>query len=756
MSGHRSLGTHGVFSGFVLVACVLFIAACSEPRPAVSAAGGGGGSSGSKACTLCHGDATRLPTSTNPQLPAAPPNGTNGETSTSSRAVGAHLLHLQDGALRPAIACTECHVVPTSTTHSNGTAEVTFGALARTGGKNPSWSGTTCSNVYCHGSFTGGNPSYAPNWTSPAATTCGTCHALPPAAPHPQNNDCSTCHAGYTLTSVNPSLHLNGTVDVSALGCTACHGTTGVNAAPPVDTTGGSATTLVSVGAHQAHVASTLRTAIACTECHGAASASYTTTHSDGTVQVSFGTLSNTGTTTTWNRTNASCAASYSHGGTTAVLGGTGTTPVWTTVNGTYKACTSCHGNPPALSATTHHPANAACASCHGAGYTNAAVTGAALSTHVNGTVNKPANGCTACHGVLAGTGGAAVANTSATSAPGYNASAVDTAGNTAATFAGVGAHQAHLTGTRWRSTAIACSECHTVPASADVAHATGVGSGGARATMVFGTLAKTGLGTTASYAGSATAAGGSTAGTCSNVYCHGAFTGSGVTSSLSWTGGAAAANCGTCHGNPPPAPHSTSTACGSCHTGYTSTTVNATAHLNGTVDVANLSCTSCHGGVNAAPPVDTTGGSATTLVSVGAHQAHVASTLRTAMACTECHGAASATYTTSHSDGTVQVSFGTLSNTGTATVWNRTNASCAASYCHGGTTAVLGGTGTTPVWTTVNGTYKACTSCHGNPPALSSTTHHPANAACASCHGTGYTNSAVTGAALSTHVNGT
>jgi hypothetical protein len=43
----------------------------------------------------------------------------------------------------------------------------------------------------------------------------------------------------------------------------------GLNAAPPVDTRGASATTLVSVGAHQAHVAATLRPAIACTECHG-------------------------------------------------------------------------------------------------------------------------------------------------------------------------------------------------------------------------------------------------------------------------------------------------------------------------------------------------------------------------------------------------------------------------------------------------------------------------------------------------------
>ena len=422
---------------------------------------------------------------------------------------------------------------------------------------------------------------------------------------------------------------------------------------------------------------------------------------------------------------------------------------MWTTVNGTFKACASCHGNPPALNATTHHPANPSCATCHGAGYTSTTV---AAATHVNGTVNLSRTGCTLCHGDLAQTG---VAATSAASAPGFNATSADSTGATAATVAGVGAHAAHLEGTRWRGTALACNECHTVPAAADVAHATGTGTGGARATVIFGTLARTGGITTATYAGSTTAANGTAAGTCSNTYCHGNFAGSGATGAISWTGGVAAASCGTCHGSPPPAPHVQNSACGSCHSGYTATSVNAATHINGTVEVNGASCTTCHGtaGVNAAPPVDSTGGSATTLVSVGAHQAHVASTLRPAIACTECHGAASAGYTTAHSDGIVQTSFGTLSNQGTTTVWTRASGTCASNYCHGGTTAVAGGTGTTPVWTTVNGTFKACASCHGDPPALNATTHHPRNTACGACHGTGYTATTVV---QGTHVDGT
>ena len=37
-------------------------------------------------------------------------------------------------------------------------------------------------------------------WTSPAATSCGTCHGVPPSAPHAQNADCAMCHTGYTST----------------------------------------------------------------------------------------------------------------------------------------------------------------------------------------------------------------------------------------------------------------------------------------------------------------------------------------------------------------------------------------------------------------------------------------------------------------------------------------------------------------------------------------------------------------------------
>ena len=130
-------------------------------------------------CSSCHGDPARANTTLNPRLSAAPPRGSKGETAVSTRAVGAHALHLKAGNT---FACTECHVVPTSTTHANGTAEIAFGTLAGTGAASPAWNGSTCSNVYCHGSFTGGNTAYAPTWTNPAATPAAPATASRP--PH--------------------------------------------------------------------------------------------------------------------------------------------------------------------------------------------------------------------------------------------------------------------------------------------------------------------------------------------------------------------------------------------------------------------------------------------------------------------------------------------------------------------------------------------------------------------------------------------
>jgi len=586
------------------------------------------------ACSSCHGDSTRADTALNPQFSAAPPKGSKAETATSSRAVGAHALHLKDGNF---LACTECHVLPNSTSHSNGTAEIAFGPLARTGGASPSWNGTTCSNVYCPGSFTGGNGSYAPAWTAPVTASCGTCHGLPPVAPHPQNADCSACHTGYTATWINPSLHLNGKLDVSALGCTACHGdsartATTINpnlpAAPPKDTGGNSATAARGVGAHQRHlVAGPLTAGVACNEWHAVPTS---TSHSNGTVDVQFGALSKTGAVSPiWN--GSGCSASYCHGN--FRNGNTTYVPTWTVV--AANKCGTCHGTTANPAPGGTHPGVAAtsCGTCH-TGYTGTTVN---LTNHMNGTVevtsNHPAGwnagnqhgyqanltglaGCKGCHGTdLAGgtsgvsctachtTNGFATWATNCTFCHGNRTTGrqsppVDIQGRSVATNVSVGRHDKHVASTLM--TPIACTECHvarTTSVITDTAHVDGNGI----AEVTFGTIAKTG-GKTPVYARtSATASG------CSATYCHGNFTGgsdaSGTRAALSWVS-ATAMTCTSCHGAPPSTgKHQThqqgkATNCQHCHsgiatgTGYPSANAalvpaGVTLHVNGAKNLA-------------------------------------------------------------------------------------------------------------------------------------------------------------------------
>ena len=334
MSGRRSTSTHLLVSALILACSAAIVSGCSEPRPAASSAGGGDGGGGSKACTLCHGDENRLATTTNPQLPAAPPKGSNGEIDVSTRAVGAHQLHLQDGAVRSAVACAECHVVPTIAAHANGKVDLAFGTLATTGGAVPLWNGSSCSASYCHGGFAGGNATNAPVWTQARASSCGTCHGLPPAAPHPDvgtGSNCGSCHTGYTATTVNLTTHMDGKVDVANLTCSSCHGDstradTTLNprfsAAPPKGSKGETATTSRAVGAHALHLKD--GTSFACTECHVVPTS---TSHSNGTAEIAFGTIAATGgTSPAWN--GATCSNVYCHG---SFTGGNRTyAPTWT------------------------------------------------------------------------------------------------------------------------------------------------------------------------------------------------------------------------------------------------------------------------------------------------------------------------------------------------------------------------------------------------------------------------------------------
>src|SRR5262249_6676376 len=129
--------------------------------------------------------------------------------------------------------------------------------------------------------------------------------------------------------------------------------------------------------------------------------------------------------------------------------------------------------------------------------------------------------------------GAATTAGVDPRNAPPFDTS---TPGNSATTFRGVGAHQKHLVPgtTPWRA-AIACGECHLVPASvSSVGHI----DSPLPAEVIF---AGTGAGSTWNGA------------SCSS-YCHGATLGAGGTATNPlWTKvDGTQTTCTGCHGDPP------------------------------------------------------------------------------------------------------------------------------------------------------------------------------------------------------------
>ena len=233
------------------------------------------------------------------------------------------------------------------------------------------------------------------------------------------------------------------------------------------------------------------------------------------------------------------------------------------------------------------------CKECHGVAYTgesNATLSCMKSGCHVDASNNpKSPEACNACHGNFK-----AAANDLLSAAP-----PKDVLGNTATTARGIGAHQKHLiTGAVGKT--VKCQECHTIP--------TQLSSPGHLGTlpaevMFNDTLARltTGGGTTVpkpSYDSSTLK--------CSNTFCHGNWkvrkaTSSsqfvyvdsvmvGANDSPAWTGGSAAAACGTCHGIPPKGHLVLAvSSCGTCHVGVVDNNghvVDKTKHGNGKINV--------------------------------------------------------------------------------------------------------------------------------------------------------------------------
>ncbi len=656
----------------------------------------------STACNSCHGNAV------NP----GPPTDTQGNTSTLARGVGAHQQHLTDTSIRKAVDCAECHVVPKALgdvghVDSALPAELTFGPLATGGVVTPSFNGTSCSSTYCHGATLHGGDAKAPTWTTVDGTQaqCGSCHGAPPPAPHPPSTRCATCHPLTVFPDggidVAGGYHIDGKLQVGEA-CNTCHGGP-LNPAPPFDTTGHTNTTERGVGAHQQHLSdSPVRNALPCESCHLVPKAPGDVGHYDSALpaELTFSGLATAdgGLSPTFDGT--SCGSTYCHGAT--LHGGAATTPDWLRVDGTQAQCGSCHGAPP----PAPHPASTACATCHPMTVFPDGGIDLDGGRHINGTLDLN-TACNTCHG---GT---------LNPAPPF-----DTTGHVATTERGVGAHQAHLSDSAIRQ-ALPCESCHVVPqAPGDVGHY----DTPLPAELTFSGLATADGGLSPTFDGT----------TCSNSYCHGATLHGGAITAPDWLRvDAGQAQCDSCHGFPPPAPHPPSTACATCHplTALFDGGIDVAGgyHVNGTLDV-NVTCNSCHGGpVNPAPPKSTLGLVATTEPGVGAHQSHLGpSTWHKEVLCDACHLVPATVNAPGHLDSALpaELTWGPLARAKTAQpTYDGAAHTCASVYCHGA--ATRGGSLKQPAWTQVDAGQAECGTCHGVPPP----NHY--GSACHLCHPT-------------------
>ena len=343
---------------------------------------------------------------------------------------GAHAAHVDEST--PLFEqCETCHLTPPSWDTPGhilvdgevdpAPAEVRLSGLAEAtqpGGERaepPTFDADTrtCSAVYCHGG-TLDDPAALrpePRWDGGDGDAfCGSCHGTPPAD-HAQD-ECATCHSTVIAaggTFVAPELHIDAIVQVGDEGaaeCTGCHGSTR-GPAPPPDLTGGTDTSLVTVGAHRAHLEAPhrLRGPIACEDCHVVPATITAPGHIDSELPAEVfpggaafsGLAAAGGAAPSWDRETATCADVYCHGGGSLLAGdgapGLVREPVWTLLSAGQASCGACHGIPPIDA--THAPdlALGDCVDCHTSvdAFGNILLTGpptAPLSEHMDGDID--------------------------------------------------------------------------------------------------------------------------------------------------------------------------------------------------------------------------------------------------------------------------------------------------------------------------------------------------------------------------------
>ncbi len=509
----------------------------------------------------------------------------------------------------------------------------------------------------------------------------------------------SYCHTGSAGIYTCDNCHSYGTISVF------------------LDVRNNSSSDSSTVGAHLSHINAihNLGLAVDCGVCHTIPDSVFTPGHLDESNKINFsGIALNADTIPAYDPTNGTCANVYCHG--------TGN-PVWTNSSGSDRQCTSCHGQPPLVGAHDKHVTDhgLGCSDCH-SGYNPVLDSGAADSTHVNGTVNvnvstdygdnaaysHSAETCSNvyCHGDFE---------------PNWNLEDQAACGSCHNLPPTTGAHATHVTDQEY-----SCGTCHSYSATTHVDLTVDMAIdpqyGG-----VYDSQSQS----------------------CTNVACHGNTT-------ISWTG--EELDCGDCHALPPATGahiiHVTDQEndCNICHSGFSAIneTVSDADHINlmndvalaaqigGTYDSQSQSCSdvACHsnttvswigaemncGDCHAVPPTS------------GAHIVHVTDQEYDCNICHTGYSAASETVTDSiHINLTNDV----VIDTTYAGVY--ASGSCSAVYCHSNQSVS---------WTD----NILCGDCHALPPTTGAHVVHAVDLSldCSYCHD-GYT---INSTSMTDHVN--
>jgi predicted CxxxxCH...CXXCH cytochrome family protein len=690
-------------------------------------------------CDTCHGYPPIVDSAT-----GGPDGLVNDPGVTGSVTAGAHDFHVNTKY----ISCSTCHYnsIGAGTTHNNsltitlgfwlfggtyqggaydGQSGVNYDTTSTTPITSISNTGSkTCSNIYCHStgqSVTDGNdptPVYAsPVWDDPLSAVCGSCHKVSEAmgltsGSHAEHlgstgvSGCGDCHTGAAndASSYNSSNHVNGSIDVAndytaggtpgngygTCSTASCHddGTGTIVITPTWGTDVPDCTACHSevpnTGSHQKHVVTTTYKKADCADCHDGAVKGTTppAQHLDGNLDVYDSTPGDLGYPLDVAKGGApydSCSTAYCHSTGQSTTDGNDPTPTYATVTwGDTVICGDCHKVSEAMGLTSGSHAEhlgstgvSGCGDCH-TGAANDASSYDSI-THVDGIIDvsnsysaggTPGNGYGTCSTASChddGTGSMVVTPIWGSSPP----PCTECHDATPTT----GSHSKHLTVGK------ACGDCHDGAVESTTApeqHQDGN-------IDVYDAVAGD-LGYPIDKAkGSAYAS-------CSNIYCHGNYNGSGLNASPTW-GDSVSGVCGTCHG----ASNTVYPASGSHerHAGdgqWTGTT--------GTQNNREYSCTLCHKGI-----VSGTGPASYTIAD---STKHVNQVVDWEFDTTDSRLSTSSTYsiasgTQPPSDGTTPRTYGTCSNI----------------YCHSNVQPD-GGVGSPDVYSTPTwGTETKCYGCH-------------------------------------------